>query len=452
MRSSPKLFLVDIILINIVAIVGLRWISNAAKAGWSSIFFWISATLCFFIPQGIAVTRLSQHLPKEGGIYKWTQSVLGNWHGFLCGWCYWMDNLIYYPSLLVFTSTSALFLISKDAEENNKLMIIIISLLILWGITFLNIWGIEKSKYLSHLGTLGTWLPIAILFSLASIKVLHSGINIPAKEFIPQFKGIEDLQFFATLCFALAGFELAPIMGEEIDQISTSLPKAIIFSGIAIALIYITGTASLLLALPSTEISIITGPIQAISELSKNKFFLPFLAILGIVLGGIGGLNIWLGATARLPMVLGIDKYLPHYFAKLHKKWDTPYIALLFQSGVASFFLILSTLGSTLLEAYYYLLDMTIIIYFIPYLYMFASFLKLNIKQTGEKLLGFLGFVITLSAIVLSFSPPTQSTNITLYLWKLTGGCILFILPAWLIFKFYPLLYEKEVGKARKCR
>ena len=94
----------DMVLFNVVAVVSLRWLATAAAAGPSSITLWVLAAIFFFVPQGLAVSDLAARYPDEGGIYAWTKRSFGEGHGFLCGWCYWVNNILYYPNLLMSTA------------------------------------------------------------------------------------------------------------------------------------------------------------------------------------------------------------------------------------------------------------------------------------------------------------------------------------------------------------
>jgi amino acid permease len=100
-QTSPQLVralkLRDLVLFNLVAVLGLRHLGTTAKFGPGSLLMWLIAAVFFFIPQGLAVIELSSRFPKEGGIYFWTKRALGEGHGFLCGWCYWINNVLYYP-------------------------------------------------------------------------------------------------------------------------------------------------------------------------------------------------------------------------------------------------------------------------------------------------------------------------------------------------------------------
>src|SRR6478672_1374965 len=110
-RLRRELGLWDLVLLNIVAIVGLRWWLMAASAyGYAALPLWILAFLCFFVPSGLAVIDLTTRYPEEGGIYAWTKHAFGEKHGFISGWCLWTNNLIYFPHLLIFTVGNLVFM------------------------------------------------------------------------------------------------------------------------------------------------------------------------------------------------------------------------------------------------------------------------------------------------------------------------------------------------------
>src|SRR5436190_16821195 len=116
-QTTPRLVralkLRDLVLFNLVAVLGLRHLGTTAKFGPGSLLMWLIAALFFFIPQGLAVIELSSRFPKEGGIYFWTKSALGEGHGFLCGWCYWINNVIYNLNLLISAAVFATFISGK---------------------------------------------------------------------------------------------------------------------------------------------------------------------------------------------------------------------------------------------------------------------------------------------------------------------------------------------------
>jgi amino acid transporter len=147
----------DLVLFNLVAVLGLRWLATAARAGPSAIALWLLAAIFFFVPQGLVVTELSSRFPEEGGIYQWTKRALGERHGYLCGWCYWINNVLYYPSLLMSTAVIATFAIGKgdSALASSWTYVLSVTLACLWLAVLLNIVGVGTGKWLQNAGGIG---------------------------------------------------------------------------------------------------------------------------------------------------------------------------------------------------------------------------------------------------------------------------------------------------------
>ncbi|PYK34665.1 MAG: hypothetical protein DME58_02565, partial [Verrucomicrobia bacterium] len=142
-QTGPKLVralkLRDLVLFNLVAVLGLRHLGTTAKFGPGSLLMWLIAAVFFFIPQGLAVIELSSRFPKEGGIYFWTKHALGEGHGFLCGWCYWINNVLYYPNLLISAAVIATFIFAKSASglSDNWTYVLPVTLGTLWIATLI---------------------------------------------------------------------------------------------------------------------------------------------------------------------------------------------------------------------------------------------------------------------------------------------------------------------------
>src|SRR5438270_3830367 len=142
----------DLVLFNLVAVVGLRWLATAGKAGPSAIVLWLLAAVFFFVPQGLLVTELSSRYPQEGGIYQWTKRALGERHGYLCGWCYWICNVLYYPNLLISAAVIATFVVGKgdSAAANSWTYVLTATLLCLWIAVLVNVLGVGTGKWLQN--------------------------------------------------------------------------------------------------------------------------------------------------------------------------------------------------------------------------------------------------------------------------------------------------------------
>src|SRR5262249_54407340 len=212
----------------------------------------------------------------------------------------------------------------------------------------------------------------------------------------------------------------------EVVEPKKTFPRAIVISGLSIAAVYLTGTISLLWALPQSQVSIISGVNMAITKAGAQHgmpWLGPPIALL-MTLAGLGGVGAWLIATARLLFVGGLDRSLPPLFARTHPQWETPWFATLFQAVFSALFIVAAQWGGTVKEAYLKLVNATLIVYFLPYLYMFASAIRLREEiarqpgaipvpggKGGSLFWNSLGFLTTFVAIVLSLIPPADPTN-----------------------------------------
>jgi amino acid transporter len=447
MKLTRSLKLWDIVLLNVTAIVGLRWISLAAVGGNTSIVLWIAALLLFFVPQGFAVIELTTRLPGEGGIYLWTKKAFGEFHGFLSGWCYWTNNLIYFPNLLVYIAGISVFVLGDgyQALGENKTYVMIFSLIALWVVMIFNIIGLKLGRWINNVGGISSWISGTVLIAFGVVATVKYGIAnpMPVDSFFGDIFTFDKLSFWASMCFGFAGLELAAVLAGEIKNPQKAIPKATIYSGIIITLVYLLGTFSLLVAIPTSDINIISGFLQGIAAIGAKLglgWTSQILALL-ITLGGIGGLMAWFTGAARMPFVAGVDKYLPKAFGKVHPKFGSPHIAIIVQGIVATAFIIMSFIGTSVREAYLILLDTTLLVYFIPYVYMFSAYIVLRRKNIGEDgniisipknnfiatLVGISGLVTTIFAMIMSLIPFSGVTNVLLYEIKVIGGFLLFI-------------------------
>ncbi len=420
----------DIVLFNVAAIVGMRWVALAAANGPSSLFLWVLAAVVFFIPQGFAVTALATAIPEEGGLYVWTSRAFGKRQGFLAGWLYWASNITYFPTLTLSTVVFALYIFGTRfaSLEQSPAYAAGASLVLLAIALAFNIVGMKTGKWVQNIGGLAQWLPSGALLLVGILALVRSGsaTPMPAASLMPNFMALPTILFFANLCFGFAGLELAPTMAGEVVDPCRTFPRAIVISGVTIAACYLLGTISILWALPLSEVSIISGVNQAITK-AGAKQGLPWLGApvaLLMTLAGLGGIGAWLIATARLLFCGGLDKYLPPIFAKTHPKWKTPWFAMVFQAAFSAVFILAATQGDSVKNAYLKLVNATLIVYFLPYLYMFASAIRLRdeISQQpraipvpggagGSLFWNGLGFLTTAVAIVLALIPPADSTD-----------------------------------------
>jgi amino acid transporter len=442
----------DLVLFYLVTTFSLRWIATAAAAGPVALVFWAIAAACLFVPMVFTVLELSSRYPEEGGIYVWSKRAFGPFSAFLTGWMYWATNLPYFPGLLYFAGANALYVAGASAARAygaSPSYFIAFAVAGLGITVLLNVVGLNVGKWLSNVGAIGGWIPIALLvgFGLYSWSKYGAATPITAGSLKPG-TGLKDFVFLSTVAFAFGGVESASTMGEEIVDARRTVPRAVIAAGVLIAVLYMIGTWCLLLALPKDQISGLQGLLQAVQAMATKSgvaWIVP-IAAATITLNAVGGVGGWFAATARLPFVAGIDRFLPPVFGRLHPRWNTPYVALLVQAAIAFVFIFLGQAGTSVRGAYDALVSMGIISYFIPFLFMFASIVKLQSEPAGPevlrvpggapvaKLFGVMGFLVSIAAIVLACVPAEDDPNKTLAVVKIVGGSIVLVLVGVIIY------------------
>lgn len=432
----------DVLLFNIATVLGPRWIAAAGHNGTSSISLWVIAAVFFFVPGALVINELSSRFPEEGGLYAWSKEAFGDFHGFIAGWTYWIYTVFYFPGLLLASASMAAYIIGGRGAElaQNRTFLLSVSLGLLLVAVVLNIIGLNIGKWLQNAGGVGTYVPLVILAIVALIVALRHGsaTHFTLHNMLPTLN-YGTLGFWSNIAFAFTGLELVSAMSEEVRDPQRTLPRAVFGAGALIALMYIAGTFAVLALMPARTIDPQSGVFSAVTVGSTvlGIGFLGMLAAVLVTVGNAGGVGSTVAGIARVPFVVGIDRYLPAAFGKIHSKWKTPYISILVQAVLSGFILILSQVQSKgVIIGYQLVVSAGIILYFIPFLYMFAAVIKLaNRKDRGQNphavlvpggkagvwICGALGFIVVLLGILLSFFPPGEAAG-TSYELQLTLG------------------------------
>ncbi len=441
----------DLLLFYLVTGFTVRWISTAAAAGPSSIVVWLMGCGAFYLPLMFTVLELSSRYPNEGGCYVWSKRAFGEFAGFITGWTYWTCNLPYFPGLFYFTASAALFLggPSWRGLAASPLYFIGFSLIALGIAAGLNVRGLSIGKWLHNLGAVGLWVPGLLLLALGLLAFLRFGsaTRFSPETMLPSTR-LKDIVFWSTIAFSLSGLESASMLGEEIRDARRNIPRALLAAGVLITALYILGTVAMLVALPQQQIQSLQGFMQAIESASSRLGLVWLVAPIAglIVLGGLGQAGAWFAAGGRLPFVAGIDRYLPAAFGRLHPKYNSPYVSLMSQAGIAAVFIFLGQAGTTVKGAYDVLVSMSIISYFIPYLLMFASMIRLQGEPAGPEVirvpggrrvaigLAALGFTTTVVTIGLALIPAEDDPNKLLAVSKTAGLTLLLVATGALVY------------------
>ena len=435
----------DVLFFNIATVLGPRWIAAAAHNGTSSISLWAIAAVFFFVPTALVINELSSRFPHEGGLYVWSKEAFGDFHGFVAGWTYWIYTIFYFPGLLLASAAMGAYVAGSRgvALAQNTTFLLAGSVVLLVVAVGMNIVGLNVGKWLQNAGGIATYLPLLVLAAVAGAIWMHHGsvTHFTPSNMMPHWSW-DTVNFWSQIAFAFTGLELVSAMSDEIKDPRRTLPRAVLTSGALIAAIYIIGTFAVLSLVPATDADPKSGVFQAltIGSTALRIGFVGVLAAMLVSVGNAGGVGSTVAGIARVPFVVGIDRYLPTAFGKIHPKWKTPYISILVQAIASLVVLLLSQVKEeTMAGVYQILVDAAIILYFIPFLYMYAAAIKLAGRRDrkenphavlipggkfGVWIAGVLGFVSVLCGIAFSLIPPGEESNKVLFECKLIGGTV----------------------------
>ncbi|HUI74643.1 MAG TPA: APC family permease [Candidatus Acidoferrum sp.] len=430
----------DLVLLFVVAIFNLNVLPSIAANGGVTIWLWIISLVLFFWPQGIAVIELAHRYPGEGGVYLWAKEVFGDFHGFLSGWCYWTNNMMYVPTVMLYFVGVSVFVLGAghEALADNRIFALSMASILLVIVVVLNVTGLGVGKWINNLGGIGTFVAAALLIGLGVIAWARFGSTVTWADFQIPANPRFVLNSFGVICFGLVGLELASIMGDEIREPQKTLPGAVAWGGIFSGLLYIGATLTLLIAVSKSDISVLQGVVQAVENLAGKVhagwIIAPFAFLLSLSIAGIG--SAWLGGSARIPFVAGLDSYLPPWLGKIHPKYGTPYAALIVHAVVSMILVVMNFVGSGVQESFQRLLSLAVVLQLIPFLYIFGALLRIAFDAGFQKghygrstlvFAGTSGMVTTTLGIALAFFPAQQITSLGSYEAWMVGGTILFV-------------------------
>lgn len=422
----------DVVGFTTVAVVTIRLIPEAASAGPSVVWMWLLAAFVFFAPVSVATVLLSQRHPGAGGVYAWTKTAFGDLHGFMSAWTYWTSSLVFFPTVLIFTSSQAAYIIPGTRHlAENQTFLNSISLASIVLVLLANLTGTRIATWFHNVSAIAIFITLLVVVGIAVICGFQQGTStdFAPHEFVPKLSGLEDLLFFSSIVYMLSGAECASQLGDEVQDATRTIPRALLVSGVLITAIYMVASIALLAAVPSAELSGLKGfatavtlSTQRVAGDAASQWMTSLMATL-LFVGHLGTFSVWLAATARLPFVIGLDHYLPAAFGRLHPRFGSPYLALITLAAATAVLVLLSNLGGAAEQVYRALISLEIAIYFIPYLYLFAALAKLTAsewsrtpgssrrRQWSAAIASFVGFTVTATSLALALIPNHEIKN-----------------------------------------
>ena len=417
---KKELGLFDLVLTQVVFVVGTFWVGWAARLGNEQNVFWILAIVTFYLPLAAAVIFLNRLMPLEGGLYQWAKLAFNDFVAFMVGWNLWVFAITILAGTGLVVTTSISYSIGPMAAgmRNNAWAIISVSFLLVIAMVIAATRGLALGKWVHNAGGLVHMVTFAILI-LLPLVVLTRAAGLEYRPFAVQFPTFSqfNVNVASKLALgALTGFEYIAILAGETRAPARNIGRSVVIAAPIIAAMFILGTSTVLAFVPRDQIDLI-GPIPQVLSIGFRSFgwvgTVGSIAILGITVRTIALMSIYFAGNRRLPMVAGWDRLLPGWFSRLHPKYKTPINSILFVGAVTLVLGLLSLTGVHAQEAFQLLDNTGGIFYALTYLALFAIPL-FGMKALGVSAPWWLkiacasGFIVTLIYIRFAIVPITE--------------------------------------------
>src|SRR6267378_4532600 len=382
-RSAPlkkELGLRDLVLTQILFIVGSSWVGTAAKLGQSHLLFWLLAILLFYIPQAAVVIYLNRLMPLEGGLYQWAKLGFNEFAGFIVAWNLWLLSITVIALGGMFVTTNISYAIGPDAAwmPENKWCVSLISAALVGGLGWACVRGLSLGKWVHNIGAFAMFIVYASLILLPLLGLARGQLKSyqPLQFALPAMSLFYCFNIFSKLAIgALSGFEYVAILAGETRAPARDIGRSVLISSPVIALAFILGTSSVLAFVGNNPIDLI-GPVPQTLRLGLRSFpiagVMASIAIVLMTVRTIASTSVHVTGSSRLPMVAGWDRLLPSWFSRLHPKFKTPINSIIFVGALTLVIAVASQIGAGIQEAFQLVDNAANVFYGIVYIVLFA--------------------------------------------------------------------------------
>ena len=377
---KKPLGLLDLVLTQILFVVGSTWVGTAAKLGQAHLFFWLFAILLFYIPQAAVVIYLSNRMPLEGGIYQWAKLGFNEFAGFIVAWNLWLLSITVIALGGMFTTTNISYAIGPGAAwmPDSKWCVSLISAGLVGGLGWACVRGLSLGKWLHNVGAFAMLVVYAALILLPLLGLVRGELKgyQPLQLALPTMSIFYCFNIFSKLAVGgLSGFEYVAILAGETRSPGRDVGRSVLIASPIIAIMFILGTSSVLAYVGNNPIDLI-GPVPQTLRLGLRSFPIAgAMASVGILLmtaRSISSTSVHVTGSSRLPMVAGWDCLLPNWFSHLHPRYKTPINSIIFVGATTLVIAISSQIGAGIQEAFQLVDNAANVFYGIVYFMMFV--------------------------------------------------------------------------------
>ena len=376
---KKELGLFDLVLTQVVFVVGTVWVGWAAKLGEHQMAFWVLAIITFYLPLAAVVIFLNRVMPLEGGLYQWAKLAFNDFVAFMVAWNLWVFGILVMSGIGLIIKKNIAYAIGPRANwmHENKWMTTLVCVALIIFIVAASRRGLALGKWVQNIGGGLLLLTFATLILLPFITAGRGTLANyhPFSTRLPEFTSYNINVFSKLAVGALSGFEYIAILAGECRAPARNISRSVWISAPIIVVMFILGTGSVLAFVSPDKVDLI-GPIPQVLSLGFSSFgwvsILVSLTIFGVAARQIALMSIYFAGNTRLPMVAGWDDLLPAWFARLHKRFRTPVNSILFVGLVTLAFSLASLIGVQEQEAFQIQDNAATVFYALIYIALFA--------------------------------------------------------------------------------
>lgn len=441
-----------IALMNVCAICNIKNFPLLAEYGLSIIVFLALSALFFFIPVSLVSAELASGWP-ERGVYTWVKEALGPRMGFLAIWLEWIENVIWYPTILSFIVSTFAYIINPELA-NNKVYVLSAILITFWTVTFINFLGMRVSGWISSItALLGTIVPIVLIIFLGIVWILSGHpvqIAFSWDALLPDLSSVNQLVLLSGVLLGLAGMEMSAVHAKEVENPQRTYPRGIFLSAILILIFSTLGALAIATIVPVHQIQLASGGMEAFRYLF-NAFHIPWAVPLIAAIttfGALGMMSTWIVGPSRGLYATAEHGDLPPLFHKANRH-GMPTNILTTQAIIVTALSLIFLLMPSVNSSYWALVALASLLYMLMYILMFISAIVLRYKKrevvrlykvpygkVGMWVISLLGICGSTFGVIISFFPPSHIDTGSLIILEtfLVGATLIFCAAPFLIF------------------
>jgi len=455
-------------MMNVAVICTLRGLPMMSEEGFSLVFYYVMTVLIFLIPVSLISSELATGWPPHGpgGVYIWVREAFGERWGFFAIWLQWIQNVIWFPTVLSFIAATIAYIFDPDLASNKVYMVIVI-LVTYWAGTLANFRGMKTSGSISSICVIGgVFLPGALIIVLGIVWLLGgnvSQITFSSRALFPDLSDVDHIVFLAGAFLIFSGMEVSAVHANSVQDPKRDFPRAIFFSAGIAVVVLILGSLTVAVVVPQEEISLVAGIMEAFRSILIRYhmgWVVPFIAFC-VALGLMGELTTWIVGPSKGLYTTARDGILPPFLRHENEHGVATHI-LIFQGCIVTVLAFVFLLMPNVSSSYWILSALCVLLYLIMYIFLFASAIWLRYKRPevsrayrvpmgnfGMWVVGGIGIAGALFALALSFFPPSQLE---------TGSAVfyeLFLIIGVIFMSLFPLLiyqFKKPEWKPGRAR